>query len=154
MLSATAAVALALLAVAAASDLWRRIIPNALPAGIAAMFALAAMVEPAALVPLDASLTAVAVFAGGAGLFALGWMGGGDVKLLAATALWAGSSGVFGLLILTGLAGGALGLSVLLWQGGRRWLAARGRRPPPPAPTVPYGVAIAIAGATVLAGRF
>jgi prepilin peptidase CpaA len=46
-------------------------------------------------------------------LYALGWFGGGDVKLLAAVALWAGPHQVFELAVLTGLIGGALGVLLL-----------------------------------------
>jgi prepilin peptidase CpaA len=65
-------------------------------------------------------------------------MGGGDVKLLASTSVWAGPALVFPLLMVTALAGGLVAVGVL---------AARRRRSP-----LPYGVAIA-AGGLVVAQR-
>ena len=43
-------------------------------------------------------------------LFARGWLGGGDVKLLSAATLWAGAPQTLGLLVVTGILGGALAL--------------------------------------------
>jgi prepilin peptidase CpaA len=60
-----------------------------------------------------AILCSVAVFAIGAAGFAAGVWGGGDVKLLAATSLFAGSAHLIDFLIVTSLVGGALGLAVL-----------------------------------------
>ena len=42
----------------------------------------------------------------GMGMFALNWIGGGDAKLLAASCLWMGLSGVAPFLLWTGVAGG------------------------------------------------
>jgi prepilin peptidase CpaA len=56
---------------------------------------------------------AAAVFALGALAFALGGLGGGDVKLLAASSLFAGSDLLVEFLTVTALAGGVLGLAVL-----------------------------------------
>ena len=99
------------------------------------------------LAPLGVAL---AVFAVGAALFACGWLGGGDVKLLAAAALWAGPAGLPQLLILTGVIGGALALFLLNPAGRQLAFAARMMigGGVPPAGTgietpVPYGVAIA-----------
>lgn len=46
-------------------------------------------------------------------LFSLGFMGGGDTKLLAVTAMWAGPAHIFDFLIVTGLVGGVMGLLML-----------------------------------------
>lgn len=77
-------------------------------------------------------------------VFARGWMGGGDVKLLVAIAGWTGLAGLVGQLTAVALAGGALALVLII---ARRAFAAR---PPeslpklfrPDAP-LPYAVAIA-----------
>lgn len=77
-------------------------------------------------------------------LFARGWMGGGDVKLLIAIAGWTGLSGLVGQLSGVALAGGALALVLII---ARRVLAGRApdtlpRMFQPDAP-LPYAVAIA-----------
>lgn len=82
---------------------------------------------------------AAAVFGLFAGAFALGVMGGGDVKMIGALALWF-PFGVFSRLLVTmSLVGGVITLALLVE---RRW---RGREV-----EVPYGVAIAIAGLLAL----
>ncbi len=68
---------------------------------------------------------AAAVFLGGAVLFARGYLGGGDVKLLAAATLWAGPAGTPTLLMLTGVLGGALALFLLMPFGRQIAAAAR-----------------------------
>ena len=56
---------------------------------------------------------AVALFAAGAMAFAAGGLGGGDVKLLAASGLFAGPGLLVDFLTVTALVGGALGLAIL-----------------------------------------
>jgi len=80
-----------------------------------------------------------------AGAFYAGMMGGGDVKLAAALALWFPPAGTLKFLILMSLAGGVLTLGILVWhRAGRR----EGR------PEIPYGVAIAFGGLAILTQRF
>jgi prepilin peptidase CpaA len=55
----------------------------------------------------------VGVFFLGALAFAAGALGGGDVKLLAAATLFAGSSFLFDFLTVVALAGGAMGIAIL-----------------------------------------
>ncbi len=62
------------------------------------------------------------VFAFFAGAYALGQMGGGDVKLLAALALWLPAQPLIGMLVLMSLVGGALTLVMLM----ERWTQLRG----------------------------
>lgn len=80
---------------------------------------------------------ALGVFALFVGAFALGQMGGGDVKLIGALALWLPFTPLVWMLVVMSLLGGALTLAML---AERAW----GRRSE--LPEVPYGVAIAIAG--------
>lgn len=87
-------------------------------------------------VPLQLLIAAV-VFAFFLGAFALGQMGGGDVKLIAALALWLPLIPLLSLLMVMSIAGGAV---TLLMMAERRW--TRGTGPV----EIPYGVAIAIAG--------
>jgi prepilin peptidase CpaA len=87
----------------------------------------------------------VAVFVLFAGAFYAGMMGGGDVKLAAALALWFSPASTLKFLVLTSLAGGVLTLVVLAWHRAKR---REGR------PEVPYGVAIAFGGLAILTQRF
>lgn len=82
------------------------------------------------------------VFAFFAGAFALGQMGGGDVKLIGALALWLPVQPLIWMLILMSLIGGAL---TLLMVAEKR-LRSRAGMPL----EIPYGVAIAIATLIVL----
>ena len=75
-------------------------------------------------------------------VFAAGWMGGGDVKLIGGLALWLPLDGLATMLIVMSLAGGAVTLLMVLDQRLRR----RGGAPI----EVPYGVAIAFAGLIAL----
>jgi len=88
---------------------------------------------------------AVGVFLLFALAFQVGAMGGGDVKLAAALALWFAPGDTLFLVVLMSLAGGVLTLVVL---GVHRARKAEGR------PEVPYGVAIAFGGLWLLAQRF
>lgn len=87
------------------------------------------------------------MFAVGLGLFAAGWMGGGDIKLLVATAMWTGLVGLPVFLVGVSLAGGVLALVLL---GSRAALTATGtsaeRVPGPLKPGAPMPYALAIAG--------
>ncbi|HEY6047485.1 MAG TPA: prepilin peptidase [Sphingomicrobium sp.] len=88
---------------------------------------------------------AVTVFVVLAGAFYAGMMGGGDVKLAAALALWFSPAGTLKFLVWTSIAGGALTLSILAWH---RMQKREGR------PQIPYGVAIAFGGLAILTQRF
>jgi prepilin peptidase CpaA len=97
---------------------------------------------PGIAVQLAAAAT---VFVLLAGAFYAGMMGGGDVKLAAALALWFSPFTTVKFLILMSLAGGVLTLVVLAAHRARK---AEGR------PEIPYGVAIAFGGLAILTQRF
>jgi prepilin peptidase CpaA len=165
-----AAVTIVLLVMAAVSDITRYRIPNTIVYAIVAAFAVGAIFNfawPAIVWPV---LAGVAMFLLGAGLFALGLFGGGDVKLIAAMALWTSFADLPRFLLIMGAAGGLIGL-VLLLKRRRQQPAmassapisaepaaveaagvAASETPPsePPRPTrkshIPYGVGIAVAG--------
>jgi len=86
-----------------------------------------------------------AVFALFAVAFCLGMMGGGDVKLAAALALWFSPAATIRFLVLMSVAGGVLTVLVMVLHKVRR---SEGP------PRVPYGVAIAFGGLFILAQRF
>ncbi len=87
------------------------------------------------------------MFAVGLALFAAGWMGGGDIKLMVATAAWTGLKGLPEFLVGVTLAGGVLAIGLL---AGRAAFARSGapaeRMPGPLKPGAPLPYAIAIAG--------
>jgi len=85
---------------------------------------------------------AVIVFLLLAGAFYAGMMGGGDVKLAAALALWFPPALTIKFLVLMSVAGGVLTLGLLIWHRARR---REGR------PEIPYGVAIAFGALAILA---
>lgn len=133
-----AGLAIALL-VAAFTDLRSRQIGNRLNAAIALGAPLFWWASGLALWP-DVALqvgVALAAFAVLAGLFALGAMGGGDVKLLTALALWIEPAWFMKLLVVMALFGGVLTIVLAAWH------MMRGRKE---RLAIPYGVAIACAG--------
>jgi prepilin peptidase CpaA len=170
-----AAVTMVLLVIAAVSDITRYRIPNAIVCAIVAAFAVGAIFNfawPAIVWPV---LAGVAMFLLGALLFAFGLFGGGDVKLIAAMALWTSFADLPRFLLIMAAAGGLIGL-VLLIKRKRQQPAMASPAPAPaessaaetaisaaPAPKTPaseapaaprpkreshtpYGVGIAIAG--------
>jgi prepilin peptidase CpaA len=100
------------LAIAAITDLQRRQIDNWLNAAIALSAPLYWWASGLVLWPdLAAQVgVALAVFILFAAVFARGGMGGGDVKLLAALALWLPPLVFFSVIFLTSLVGGAMSM--------------------------------------------
>lgn len=86
-------------------------------------------------------LVALLVFALFVGAFAMGQMGGGDVKLIGALALWLTPLRLLDMLLVMSVIGGALTVAMLVERRWRRSDAAI---------EVPYGVAIALAGLLAL----
>ncbi|MEH3104120.1 MAG: prepilin peptidase [Sphingomonas phyllosphaerae] len=84
---------------------------------------------------------AMLVFALFVGAFAMGQMGGGDVKLIGALSLWLAPLHLLDMLLAMSVIGGALTLAMLIEHRVRRSADAI---------EVPYGVAIAIAGLLAL----
>ena len=120
----------ALLFAASCWDVLRLRIPNVIPLALALLFALRLVIGPGVEAPLDHLLAMGLALLALLPLFALNMLGGGDVKLLAAVALWLGMDRLAALLILVGIVGG---LFALLWLA-MRWLirtGLRGRTLPP-----------------------
>jgi prepilin peptidase CpaA len=88
---------------------------------------------------------ALAAFVLLAGLFAMKMMGGGDVKLLTALALWVRPDLFLQLLVIMAIAGGVLTVLMVCWHTMRR---QKDRL------AIPYGVAIAFGGLWVLAANY
>jgi prepilin peptidase CpaA len=144
----------ALMAFAASSDLFTMTISNrlslALTAGFFLLTLIIGMSWPAFGMHLAAgALVLVVTF----GFFSQGWIGGGDAKLAAATALWFGFDNLFDYLAYASIFGGVLTLVLIQF-----------RKLPLPAPLarqtwilrlhetgggVPYGIALAAAALAV-----
>jgi prepilin peptidase CpaA len=140
LLSATLAL---LLLWGAATDLRSRIISNKLNIVIALLAPLWWWANGLALYP-DVALQfglALLVFALFTGLFALGMMGGGDVKMLGALALWLPLPAMSNLIIIMALLGGLVTIVTVIHHRVTRRIGK---------PEIPYGVAIALAGLWVM----
>lgn len=129
----------ALLVIAALTDMKSRIISNRLNIAVAALaplFWVATGLPPWPGMAVQLALAAV-IFAVFTLMFALGMMGGGDVKLLAALALWFPPQPMLLLLVIMSILGGLVTAVTVIRHKLRRQV---GR------PEIPYGVAIALAG--------
>jgi prepilin peptidase CpaA len=138
----------ALAIVAALKDITSFTIPNWISLALVLAFAPAAV---ACGVGWHDVAAAAAVGAAGLvlgmAMFACGWIGGGDAKLMAACSLWLGFPAVMPFLLVTALCGGALALGLLALRSawlrplallGPAWVA----RLATPDAAAPYGVAI------------
>jgi prepilin peptidase CpaA len=140
-----AALAIALLA-AAFTDIRSRHISNKLNAGIAICAPLFWWATGLGMADIGWHLgVALLTLVITAGFFALRWMGGGDVKLLTALALWVPPLVFLNLVIAMALIGGVLTLAFGAWHIARR---QRDRL------AIPYGVAIAAAALLVLGDTY
>lgn len=131
-------------------DLISFIIPNWISLALLAAFfpaALATGLGPGAI-GLHAAVGAAGLVVG-MGMFAAGWVGGGDAKLFAASLLWLGWPATASFAIYLSLAGGGLALALLFLRSPAMrplmalappWAERLGR----PGEGTPYGVAIAI----------
>jgi prepilin peptidase CpaA len=146
----------ALMAYAAASDLFTMTIPNKLSLALIVAFACFALVAglswSAVLMHVAAGALVLAVCFG---MFAFGWIGGGDAKLAAATALWLGFDQLLNYLTIASLLGGVLTLLIMRFRlmplpallADQEWAKRLHRMDA----GVPYGIALAIAALWVYA---
>jgi prepilin peptidase CpaA len=142
---------LGLLALAVVTDLDAMRIPNRICLAIAALYPVHVLAGGVAIDWPAAVLAAGAVFAFGLIPFCLGLMGGGDVKLMAAAALWAGPAAALEFVLVTTFLGGLMAMVMMspyrfavalaLARIGRNDIGAvlMGR-------VIPYAVAIAAGG--------
>jgi prepilin peptidase CpaA len=144
----------ALMAYAAASDLLTMTIPNKISLALVicfAGFAIGAGLSWHAIAMHVAA--AVLVLTVSFGLFAFRWIGGGDAKLMAATALWLGFNTLMDYLLISTVAGGLLTLAILSLRGWPLplfalrwdWLSRLHDK----SSGVPYGIALAGAALAV-----
>lgn len=135
------------LMLAAFTDLRRRQIDNWLNAAIALgapafWWASGLSLWPGVAMQLAVASAAFVILAG---LFALRMMGGGDVKLLTALALWIEPVAFGRMIVLMALVGGVLTIVLTAWHM---------RRPRGEKLAIPYGVAIAIAAIWVVGTHY
>lgn len=140
-----------LMLIAAVSDLLTMKISNYLTAGLLISFFLMAYLIGMPWQDLAwASLCGLAVLLVTFGMFAMGWVGGGDAKLVSASALWMGWSLLLPYLVIASLFGGVLTIILLVFRrfglpsflAGRAWAM----RLHQPRGGVPYGIALAASG--------
>jgi prepilin peptidase CpaA len=144
----------ALMAFAASSDLLTMTISNRLSLALTGAFFVLAVTTGMPLAALGLHLAAAAlVLVISFGFFTQGWIGGGDAKLAAATALWFGFDHLLNYALYASIFGGALTLLILQF-----------RKFPLPAPLarqpwiarlhetdegIPYGIALAAAALAI-----
>lgn len=144
-----------LVIVAALNDLTTFTIPNWISLALIVAFYPAALAVGAPLGFIGmATLVGFVALLIGMAMFAMNWIGGGDAKLFAATALWMGWPGVLPFLLATAVAGGALAL-ILLQMRSHRMRPLFERGPPwvnrlATSPDAPYGLAIAVGALFIL----
>ncbi|MGA2057745.1 MAG: prepilin peptidase [Bradyrhizobium sp.] len=144
----------ALMAFAAASDLFTMTISNRVSLAIAVGFLLLALAS--GMSPTDilmhlgaGAVVLVAAFC----CFAFGWIGGGDAKVAAGAALWFGFAHLLNYLVYASLFGGVLTLVLLQFRqwplpyalAGQPWLLKLHAKES----GIPYGIALAV-GALVI----
>jgi prepilin peptidase CpaA len=143
----------ALMAFAASSDLLTMTISNRVSIVlVAGFFALAVMSGMAMTEVLSHVGAGAVVLVVSFGFFARGWIGGGDAKLAAATAIWLGFGYLMNYLVYASLLGGALTFLLMEFRlvplpgllAGQFWAQRLHRQ----GGDIPYG--IALAGAALL----
>ena len=145
-IASAALLAACILALAAMyTDARRRQIPHWVPGGLVLLWAAALQWAPDSLgaAPLAALACGIGVLLAGFGFHALGWLGGGDGKLLATLGLWLGHQQI-GLWLL-GVA--ALGLMLAIAARVNGYSDFRTRGIPFAWAIVPPGVALLLARA-------
>jgi prepilin peptidase CpaA len=144
----------ALMAFAASSDLLTMTISNRISlALIAGFFVLALIVGMSPTTIMMHVGAGVLVLSVAFVFFTQGWIGGGDAKLTAATALWFGFDHLLPYLIYAALLGGLLTVILLLLRSlplpsvlaGQQWLVRLHSK----ASGIPYGIALAAAALVI-----
>jgi prepilin peptidase CpaA len=142
------------MALAALTDLLSMTVPDRLVCALAVGFFVTAPLVGLGWGDIGTHVAlALAALALTLALFSLGWVGGGDVKLFAATCLWLGPETIVAYGLYAGVIGMALTLLLIFWRGLPlpSTLASQGWviRLHSPKEGVPYGIALAAAGLLV-----
>ena len=144
----------AMMAFAASSDLLTMTISNRVSLILFGSFFVLAVMTGMPLADMGAHLgAAVLVLTITFVFFARGWIGGGDAKLAAATALWFGFDQLLNYAICASLFGGVLTLAIMRfrlmplpsWLAGQDWAERLHRMDT----GIPYGIALALAALTI-----
>jgi prepilin peptidase CpaA len=139
----------ALMAFAAASDLFTMTISNRVSLALVAGFLILALFSGMGLHDMLSHVGAgAAVLAVAFACFAMGWVGGGDAKVAAGAALWFGFGHLMNYLVYASLFGGVLTLLLLQFRqwplpyafAGQAWLLKLHAKDS----GIPYGIALAI----------
>jgi prepilin peptidase CpaA len=139
----------ALMAFAAASDLFTMTISNRVSLALAAGFLALALLSGMGFYDILLHLGAgAAVLVVAFGCFAMGWIGGGDAKVAAGAALWFGFAHLMNYLVYASLFGGVLTLLLIQFRqwplpyalAGQTWLLRLHAKES----GIPYGIALAI----------
>ena len=153
--AALVAVLMLLLCLASAEDAWRLRISNPIVAAVAITGIAAIVIAGLGWSAWQPVALAVAILAVGTAMYGAGWIGGGDVKLWAAGALWFGLADGLRMIVAVALAGGVLTILILLlrmfpWaEDAKEKVVILRRRG-----GIPYGIAIAMGiAATILIER-
>ena len=125
-------------------DVRRRVIPHSATAAVILIYIVYAAAGFAD--PLSGLAAGAIYLIIGFALFQFNLMGGGDAKLIAAVALWAGLDFALPLAFYVTIAGGFVALGVLVAQRVRVYAGTAAKDI---AMTVPYGMAIAAGGSLV-----
>lgn len=133
---------------AALSDIATMEIPNWVSIAAALLFPLAAWLADMSGAQIGLHLgVGVIVFLIGFGLFSIGVLGGGDVKVIAAVSVWTGLAALSSFAFAMTLAGGALALSIMVARKAAKPAASTPaflNRLLRPENGIPYAVAIAV----------
>ena len=100
---------------AAVCDVRSYRIPNAISVAILGLYVVRLVVSDLWAEALDGFLVMGAVLSIGFVLFALRWLGGGDVKLMSVVALWSGGEEIFRIFYTIALTGGVMALALLVY---------------------------------------
>ena len=138
----------AAMAFAGAMDFFTMTIPNRISVALIAGFAVAAVFAGMPLMAIGNHVLAGALFLViGIFMFSMGWLGGGDAKLLAAAALWLGFESILPYVVMVSIFGGMLATVILAYRGmippvwvtGQEWAMRLHDRKG----GIPYGIALA-----------
>ncbi len=146
---------LLLVVAAAVFDAWKYFIPNSISIALAVLFVAIAAWRFEHIAVLEHLGAGALVFSVGILAFRFNVLGGGDIKLLSAIALWVGLNLLPIFIIAVALFGGILALFLLAvrhlmgWAKRAQWISVE----PPvvfrPGEKVPYGIAIGAGSALV-----